>query len=313
MRIEGDSDQRVRRSTENSSTTDSTGTTEAGGTASTSDFSAFLAKSLGKSGSDTTNEESLFASLVHQGIADRKETSSLEKFEARMEKHTRILERKAGYTSDEKAAKFALRDLVRGKMISKEEATKLYSKAFAGAQLDSDANSLSDGVGGNGAEASAKVVDVMKSLETKMLAFTTSDSSLTLRNLGEGSTRSGFDTAEAFAALATGGSASGATTGGSPVDGANGFLFKPRSDTQGKLVVLLPATLTGKISGVVLKDASGNEIESGRSGGVGNGEREHFRYNQPGGQYPANLTVEVRLKGGEVKSYSIPDPSKRYD
>ncbi len=313
MRIEGDSKQRVTRSTEKSTTTDSTGTTETPGTTATSDFSAFLAKSLGKSGSDTTNEESLFASLVHQGVADRKEVTSLEKFEARMEKHARILERKTGYASDEKAAKFALRDLVRGKVVSKEAATKLYSKAFAGAQLDSDLNSLSDGIGENGTQASAKIIDVMKSLETKMQAFTASDTTLTLRNLGEGSTGSNLDTAATFAAAATGGGAGGAATVSSPVDGADGFLFKPLSDTQGKLVVLLPAALTGKVSGVVLKDASGKEIESGRSGGVGNGEREHFRYNQPGGQYPANLTVEVRLKGGEIKSYSIPDPSKRYD
>jgi hypothetical protein len=46
---------------------------------------------------------------------------------------------------------------------------------------------------------------------------------------------------------------------------------------------------------------------------VANGGREHFRFNKPGADYPKDLTVEVTMKDGSIKTYKIPDPSQRYD
>jgi hypothetical protein len=279
-----------------------------------SDFGAYVTKALTKNGETDTNEEAVFSALVRHGVSSRGDSNALAKLEERMEKHARILERKVGYSSDEKAAKFALRDLVRNKLISKDEATELYSKAFSAAQLDSDTEALSDGIGGNGSTASASVESVVGSLEAKMAALTAAASAYTKRNLGEGSTRSALDIdGTSFADLATQAVLGSGTTSSSPVDGANGFLFKPISDTQGKLVILTPEELTGRVTGVILKDSSGNVLEKGSSGGVGNGGREHFRYTKPGSQYPSNLVVEVQLAGGGSKTYSIPDPSKRYD
>lgn len=288
--------------------------TDEGTAESTSDFGTYVTKALTKNGETDTNEEAVFSALVRHGVNSRGDSEALAKLEERMEKHARILERKVGYSSDEKAAKFALRDLVRNNLISKDEATELYSKAFSAAQLDSDTEALSDGIGGNGSTASASVGSVVGSLEAKMAALTASASAYTKRNLGEGSTRSALDVGgTSFADLAAQAVLGSGTTAGSPVDGANGFLFKPISDTQGKLVILTPEELTGKVTGVILKDSAGNVLEKGTSGGVGNGGREHFRYSKPGPQYPSNLVVEVQLAGGGSKTYSIPDPSKRYD
>jgi hypothetical protein len=104
-----------------------------------------------------------------------------------------------------------------------------------------------------------------------------------------------------------------AADGGKAADGPSGFLWKPASDSDGKLVVLTPEGLTGKIESVVLKDESGRVIESGRSSGVANGDREHFRFRRAGGDYPPNVTVEIRMENGEIKRYRVEDPSRRVD
>ncbi|MCK6552015.1 hypothetical protein L6R52_39655, partial [Myxococcota bacterium] len=92
-----------------------------------------------------------------------------------------------------------------------------------------------------------------------------------------------------------------------------GFLWKPVSDSDGRLAILTPEKLTGQIAGVSVKDPSGRVIESGRPAGVGNGDREHFRFSRPGGAFPPGSVVEIKLKNGETVNYTIPNPSERYD
>ncbi len=98
-----------------------------------------------------------------------------------------------------------------------------------------------------------------------------------------------------------------------PMDGPNGFLFKPVSDSDGKLAVLLPERMTGRAESVVIKDATGNVLDRGRFTGVGNGDREHLRFSKPGERYGQNVIVEITLKDGRKVQYQIPDPSKRHD
>lgn len=97
------------------------------------------------------------------------------------------------------------------------------------------------------------------------------------------------------------------------VDGPNGFLFKPRSDSDGKAVVLLPEKLTGKIDHVVLKGPDGQVIEKGRFSGIGNGDRAHFRFSKPGGAYPPGTVVEVRLDDGSTRQWTLTNPAQRHD
>jgi hypothetical protein len=97
------------------------------------------------------------------------------------------------------------------------------------------------------------------------------------------------------------------------VDGGGGFLWKPVSDSNGKLVVLAPAGLTGKIRDCRVLRSSGAVIEAGRYVGVHNGGREHFRFNRPGRDYPAGCIAELRLKNGNRRHYVIPSPGQRYD
>jgi len=116
------------------------------------------------------------------------------------------------------------------------------------------------------------------------------------------------------------GRAGGAGGGGGPqgpsvnVDGAGGFLFKPVSESDGKLVVLLPTELRGNVDSVVIRDNAGTVIDQGRfAGDDANGGRAHFRFGRTGADYPPDVTVEIRLKDGSTKSYPIGDPSVRHD
>lgn len=85
------------------------------------------------------------------------------------------------------------------------------------------------------------------------------------------------------------------------------FLWKPVSENNGKLVVLLPARLTGKVNqGSVTVNG-----ESGNYSGVHNGGREHYRYSKPGGSYDAPAKINASLKAGGSESWTVTSPSSR--
>jgi hypothetical protein len=91
--------------------------------------------------------------------------------------------------------------------------------------------------------------------------------------------------------------------------GGGGFLWKPVSEGDGKLVVLLPSSLTGKVNGCSLSYSGGSE--SGRNVGVHNGNREHFRYSKPGAGYGQNIRVTASLKDGTTQSWTVPNGASR--
>ena len=98
------------------------------------------------------------------------------------------------------------------------------------------------------------------------------------------------------------------------VQGAgSGFLWKPISDSDGKLAVLLPQELTGKVSGVKILSPSGEAVATGRNTGVGNGDREHFRFDRQGGAFPDGAIVEITLTSGETRRVEINETSSRVE
>jgi hypothetical protein len=93
---------------------------------------------------------------------------------------------------------------------------------------------------------------------------------------------------------------------------SNTFVWKPASEKDGKLAVVIPAKFTPDVVSVVLRDPSTNKvIAQGRPSGVGNGQRAHYRFSKPGSEYPKKVVVEVELKSGAIKRYSISDSSHR--
>ena len=89
------------------------------------------------------------------------------------------------------------------------------------------------------------------------------------------------------------------------------FLWKPESDSDGKLVILLPSSISA--SSVSISGPSGSESvkKGGRNGSRGNGQREHYRFSKSGKDMQGPVQVTVALESGGTKNISIAKPSER--
>ena len=96
-----------------------------------------------------------------------------------------------------------------------------------------------------------------------------------------------------------GGGFGGGSKGGNPISAPAGFLWKPVSDSTGKLAVLVPER--SRSSCIV-------NGESGAWGGIGNGSRAHYRFSKPGGAYGDGVTVQT-----SVGTFIIPHGALRYE
>lgn len=83
--------------------------------------------------------------------------------------------------------------------------------------------------------------------------------------------------------------------------GTQALLWKPASDSDGNLVVLLPAMFNGIIDGGVTVNG-----DKGRFTSVANGNRSHFRFGKPGAAYGANAQVKWSSNG---KAYTVTIPN----
>ena len=95
--------------------------------------------------------------------------------------------------------------------------------------------------------------------------------------------------------------------------GSGGFIWKPVSEGDGNLVVLLPGSLRCRVSGADIQK-SGSRVEKGRfTGDTHNGNRPHYRFSKPGAGYGSGLTLTAFLSGGGKQSWNIPNGASRYD
>lgn len=93
---------------------------------------------------------------------------------------------------------------------------------------------------------------------------------------------------------------------------SNEFVWKPQSEKDGNLVVLLPAELLGMVSELTVVGPDGETvIATGKPSGIANGGREHFRFDRSGGSFPAGSTVKATLRDGKSVEYNIPNPGSR--
>jgi hypothetical protein len=91
-----------------------------------------------------------------------------------------------------------------------------------------------------------------------------------------------------------------------PVADSNTFLWKPASDNDGKLAVLLPANIDASAVTV-------NGERHARYTGRANGNRQHFRFNKPGSSYGANAKVVATLTAGGTKTWTVPNGGARWE
>ena len=94
------------------------------------------------------------------------------------------------------------------------------------------------------------------------------------------------------------------TTTASSSGGGGGFLWKPVSDSNGNLVVILPSQYNGKVSSVSVNG------ERGSFSGIANGNRTHWRFSKPGAAYGSNAKVVASTSGGNV-TWTVPNGGSR--
>lgn len=265
-----------------------------------SDFDVTLKAFITPNSTNEVSEEALFSALVKERIQSEQGEEGLKAFQEILGKQITAHTKGDGFIAIEDATKAALVEYRTAGKIDEELANKIYSQAFSAAQLDGNEDVLFDDRGGAGDTtiAVATLEQALLASRVKIEKFDSGELSPTERKVDEVTVgKSAFATA--------------ASTGHSSGTGSGGFLFKPVSDSDGKLAVLLPSTFAGMAQSMRLLTPTGEEIETGRYGGNGNGNREHFRFSQPGQNYPAGVIVEATLTTGETVRYTISNPSQR--
>lgn len=267
------------------------------------DFDATLKALLSPDKSNKVSEEELFSALVQERLKKTKGESTLSEFNTLFESAKKRLQKPDGFVPLEDATKEALKGLRDTQKISKEEADSIFSQAFAGAQLDQNKDALYDNRGGpnDPTMAVAEMEQALLLSGALIGKFDAGTEAAPVRSLATPSNSS--------ASIGTGVPGSGVING-SEASGA-GFLFKPVSESDGKLVVLLPPRLAGLVSGLALVGPNGEVIETGRYTGNGNGGRDHYRFSRSGGQYSDGVMVQATLATGELVRYTIRETSER--
>ena len=261
------------------------------------EFDKTLKVFLGDDPAKKVSEEDLFSALVSERVKTAKGDKQGSKFQEVLEAKKNSMKKGDGYVPMEDATKAALVEARETGLLTKEETDTIYSEAFAAAQLDDNKGALFDGRGG----ANDTTVAVA-SLEQALAG-----SRVLIEKYADGSEKPperSVDEASNSKVI---------NIPGAPTIGDQGFLYKPVSDSDGKLAILLPSRLSGLIAGVQLFDPAGKLLDSGRYGGNGNGGRDHYRFSKAGGSYPDGVTVEVSLKTGEKLRYPIGDSSQRVE
>lgn len=207
----------------------------------------------------------------------------------------------------EDAVNLGLSEVVEQGIIEPSSAEMINGISFQAAQLDSDHTALFDSTGGVGDNtvATMNMESAIDKAQAMLEQIESGEVSIQARSLDEVSNVA--PGATGFAENSAG------THNGSSLAG---FLWKPASESDGRLVVLLPQALTGNVTNAgiysSLPPTEANKIEEGRfSGDTHNGGRAHFRFSQSGGAYPDGSYIVAELRGGEKVTFKIGDSSSR--
>lgn len=295
----------------------------AGDAFSSSGFSEFMKNSLTSYGKEMISEEDLFAALVEQRLGDVSDEAA-GMYAKEFEKEKASIRRGDGYINMEKAAVSALRNVVESGMIDETEGDRIYSEAFMGAQLDDNHDELWDdrGSASDPTMAVSSIEEAMMKVEMFMNGLNSGEIELVERSMIQGST--GESRVNGLGSNNTGLSetASIATSNGNikpqSLDGGGGFLWKPVSESDKKLVVLLPEELRGMINRVEihssLPPSEATKLANGRfAGDTMNGNRPHFRFEKPGSSYGNDVHVVAYHNDGSMYTWDIKNGGSRND
>lgn len=100
---------------------------------------------------------------------------------------------------------------------------------------------------------------------------------------------------------------------GSTLAKSGEFLWKPASEKDKKLVILLPSSMSSSVKSVQIISPKATKIlETGSYSGIGNGDRAHFRFKKSGGSYPDGSIVLISLNDGTRRHVTIKNTEARF-
>jgi hypothetical protein len=271
----------------------------------TSSFSTILGNLLPANQKENINEEQLFAALIEERLTTLKGTESAKAYHQLFTSYQESMVYAKGSPKIEEAARAALSDLVTKGTLTTKEAEKIHAQAFRAAQIDGNSKALYDSFGNTMA---VTMVNLALAASKKLMAQFDSGEVQAGRlslNYQQEKGPAEFIGGEALATAPT--------TTSTAFVGGDGFLFKPISESNKNLVILLPAAMKQNVASVTLTDSTGQLLETGDPFGTFNDGRPIFRFNKPGSNYPNNITVTVTMLDGTKREYHIADPSQRYE
>lgn len=277
------------------------------------DFSNFLKAALGGDGKASVSEEELYSGIIFQKLQSKSEeiASTFNNAKASL---MNTLQRSDGVYSHEELALSALQSVVSAGLLTQEEAEKINGEAFNAAQLDSNTETLFDdrGSASDPTIAIAALNEALTKAQTAMQEIQDGTRQVSSRALQSNASSATPNNGNVSIVSSSNGQISEQN-----LDGPGGFVWKPVSDSDSKLVVLLPALYAGMIKKVEvhssLPPTEDTKLEEGEYKYDSNGGRPTFRFNKPGSQYGDNLHVVAYKEDGSMLSWSIKDGGQRYD
>jgi hypothetical protein len=153
------------------------------------DFESYLKNMLTPDAANNVSEEELFSGLISERLKTEKSQELSDKYNKILSTKKTEMQGPDGYVRCEDAAKDALRELRDSGDLTGEEADKIYSEAFAGAQLDGNTNALYDNRGGAGDDtiAVSTLEQALLSARTITEKFDKGEETVAMRSLDEAS------------------------------------------------------------------------------------------------------------------------------
>lgn len=248
------------------------------------------------------DEGALFAAAALHRIRDW-DPNAAGAFESKLGEVFAAMRARRGEILHYKAADRAMRALVRSGDLDGSAYREIKTSALGRADLDGDRTSISEGSGSLevGLEAAGSGWSANQPLSHAEHAE--------LRAREAEISRAHWRAARA-ATPSSGLANSFSRTGAS---WPSGLLWKPESDTDGNLVVLVPSGQGALADVSVLSPDGLSTIENGRFSGIGNGLRYHFRFDRPGSSFPPDSLLVLDYLDGTKTIFEIPRPSDRIE
>lgn len=293
-------------------------------TAQDSSFDSLVRGLLKPDQANNVNEEELFAALVQERVYSLKGQEAGDAFKATFEKSKMENAGLNGYVFLENAARDALKEYQSSGALTAEEADRIHSEAFRAAQLDSNHTALFDGHGGpNDPTRAVASIDAALTAAGALLAkYDAGSEEAPEYALNADYSAMGTLPLKSEEVQGHGGKENiGRRRAGEyklrngKIDGVDGMLWKPESETQGTLIMMLPPSYTDQVQKITLRDSEGRRIENGRYFSVGAGPtgREKWVFSKRGDRYPEDVRVDIKFRDGNVQTLLIPKPGQRYD